>query len=82
MPVPAFWGEILCMERVRNEEKLTEIDFAHIAKRVIENRFAKFRFYAVYIKLRKMFLIFINVCILRGTVRFRIFVLQYILYMF
>ena len=24
MPFPAFWGEILCMERVRNEEKMNE----------------------------------------------------------
>jgi hypothetical protein len=25
MPFPAFWGEILCMEQVRNEEKINEI---------------------------------------------------------
>jgi hypothetical protein len=24
MPFPAFWGEILCMERVRIEEKINE----------------------------------------------------------
>jgi hypothetical protein len=24
MPFPAFWGEILCMERVRDEEKINE----------------------------------------------------------
>ena len=25
MPFPAFWGEILCMEQVRNGEKINEI---------------------------------------------------------
>ena len=24
MPFPAFWSEILCMERVRDEEKINE----------------------------------------------------------
>jgi hypothetical protein len=24
MPFPAFWGEILCLERARNEEKINE----------------------------------------------------------
>jgi hypothetical protein len=24
MPFPAFWGEILCTERVRDEEKINE----------------------------------------------------------
>ena len=24
MPFPAFWGEILCLERAKNEEKINE----------------------------------------------------------